>query len=258
MKFWDRAWSLVEGCTPVSEGCDHCWLAAMQTRFQHEWKDGTPVTENGVFTGHIYFRDDRINLPLKVKKPTVWAIWSDLFHEQVKDQRINKAFAVMAEASRHTFLVITKRPERAATLQGWPANVYCLVTCENQVHANERIPWALRISGKVGLLIEPMLGNIQLSYALTICDCDEVQSFHGDPRILCTNFVPKIKVVILGGETGPKARAISVDWVRSVRDKCRMAKIPFFLKHINKQHGRILDDQKHNELPWELQKLERG
>ena len=104
-KFWEKAWSLVEGCTPVSEGCTRCWLKSMSERFSKAWE-----------WDNVRFREDRLCLPLKTKKLTVFAIWSDLYHEKVTDQQIVGAFMRMFTESRHTFLIITKRPERAETL----------------------------------------------------------------------------------------------------------------------------------------------
>ncbi|MDD4986681.1 MAG: DUF5131 family protein, partial [Dehalococcoidales bacterium] len=97
-RWWNRAWSLVEGCTPVSEGCRNCWLRAMDRRFHRG--------------GQVRFREDRLELPLKVKRPTVWAIWSDLFHEKVSNHELDRAFAMMGKCEQHTFMLLTKRPER--------------------------------------------------------------------------------------------------------------------------------------------------
>ena len=90
-RYWDKAWSLVDGCTPVSEACDHCWLEAMNSRFK-KWVPGTVMP-----------RVDRLDIPLKTRKPTVFAIWSDLFHEDVPDEFIDEAHRIMLDNSRHTY-----------------------------------------------------------------------------------------------------------------------------------------------------------
>lgn len=199
-KFWDKAWSLIDGCTPVSAGCDNCWLAAMNKRFGSPW-DGAAT-----------FREDRLDVPLRARKPTVFAIWSDLYHDEVTGGQIEQALDVMSEAKQHTFLIITKRPERPAgigTSLLVPDNVYHLVTVENQAIADERIPHALKIPGKVGLIIEPMLGPVDLSSTL---------------------YSSHITCVLLGGETGPNARPMHPNWARALRDQCAEADVPFFFK----------------------------
>lgn len=281
-KFWDKAWSLIDGCTPVSAGCDNCWLARLAHRFAVE---GEPGRRNGVltdgqgrFTGAVRFRADRLDIPLRTKKPTVFAIWSDLYHEAVTDEQIRQAYDAMStdvlQPCKHTYLIVTKRAQRAAEfcnrympngLWPWP-NVYHLVTVENQEMADERIPHAMKIPGKVGLLVEPMLGPVDLGKdvggtlwmggqrgcagmhrGIGTVDCPKHLHHHHDNR--CKK---GINFVILGGETGPHARPMNPDWARSVRDQCHMAGVPFYLKFIDKKHGRLLDEQEYNELPWRI------
>ncbi|MCX5671302.1 MAG: DUF5131 family protein [Planctomycetota bacterium] len=113
-RYWDRAWSLVEGCTQASPGCYRCWSAAQAHRYG---KGGATDRVGGIdepprFVGNVRCREDRLRLPLTVKRPTVWAIWNDLFHEQVPFDFIDKAWDTMWLCRRHTFLVLTKRPAR--------------------------------------------------------------------------------------------------------------------------------------------------
>ena len=79
MKYWQCSLTLVEGCTPVSAGCDNCWSAGAWHRFKRGLTD-----DKGKFTGEVVIRESRLDLPLKTKNPTVWAVWNDLFHENVK------------------------------------------------------------------------------------------------------------------------------------------------------------------------------
>ena len=230
-KYWDRAWSLVDGCTPCSPGCDNCWSMAMNKRF-HKWPE------------RVTIRPDRLNIPLKVRKPTVWAIWNDLFHEDVPSHSVQAAYTTMALARKHTFLVLTKRPARMASiLTGWDKtgltlregfrggkipNIWHGLTVCNQQEADEKIPIFLQVPGKKFLSIEPMLGPIK-NIKLCTDNCDKGFS---PPNTIgpCCDCTQDIDAVILGGETGPKARPMHLDWVRSVRDQCQAAEVPFFFK----------------------------
>lgn len=170
MKYWDSAWSLVEGCTPVSEACDNCWLAGISHRFDVGKRDSTRVNEtdeSGRFTGRIKIRTDRLNIPLKRKTPTVYAIWSDLFHEKVPHTFIYDAIDNMIMSIQHTFLILTKRPKIMRDIlmaeESLTPNIYFGVTVENQKQADKRIPILLQIPGKKFVSIEPMLSSIDIS-----------------------------------------------------------------------------------------------
>lgn len=182
--WWDRAWSLVSGCTPVSPGCDHCW-AASEAHMRAGQKNQkirdryAGLTEGGKWTGQIRLMEKNLDLPLHVRKPTVWAVWNDLFHEAVPFDFIGKVFARMHNTRYHTFLVLTKRPERMAEFinwyktdwlagfeYAWPKeyqHVWLGTTCENQEQADKRIPVLLQIPAAVRFVsVEPMLSGVDL------------------------------------------------------------------------------------------------
>lgn len=221
------------------------------------------------FTGRIITHPERLDIPVKRRKPTVYSIWNDLMHNAVPDSFIGKVFEDMASCQRHTFLILTKRPERMIPFV-WPDNVWTGLTVCHQDEADEKIPVFLEVPGKKFLSIEPMLGPIDLDATCGPCHCWRDGS---------------IKAVILGGETGPGARPMHPDWVRSIRDQCSAAGVPFFFKqwgewvpsyqcethrfvkpkpyncymwddlstswrYGRKFAGRLLDGWTHDELPW--------
>lgn len=284
-RFWDMPLSLVDGCTPCSPGCDHCWSAGMKKRFEyHDIFVARQFTNpEGQFNGNVVTHPERLSIPLKRKKPTVYAVWNDLFHEAVPDKFIGRAFSEMIGLPRHIFLVLSKRPERMADLMSRfyaecdekslrrAINVYHGLTICNQREADEKIPVFLQVPGKKFLSIEPCLSQINL----TPCGLGHPQR-------------KPLDLILLGGETGPGARPMHPDWVRSVRDQCATAGVPFFFKqwgefilweempdhladerkHIRvkggekyrsiggsarvgrKNAGRLLDGRTHDELPW--------
>ena len=279
--FWDRAWKLVEGCSKVSPGCDNCW-SEMETIMRRNHPN-TAISDRAKaalhlaqipgdktrFDGRVVLRTDNLDLPLRTKKPTVWAIWNDLYHENVPDDFRDKAYVVMALCPQHTFLVITKRAERMAEYfsdncsprAAWRIqeagkrmidaqqffgydyplpNVWHSVTAENQQAANERIPHLLKVPGKRFVSIEPMLGPV-----------DILKSVRWSlPAYLTVGPVPSrpmtdnIHAVLLGGESGPNARPMHPDWARAVRDQCADAEVPFFFK----QWGEFIT--KRQTSPW--------
>ena len=227
MKYWDKAWSLISGCTPVSPACDNCWLRAMNDRFK-----------KGDFT-NIQICEDRLNIPLKTKKPTVFAVWSDLFHESVPADFITLAFEVMESCPQHTFLVCTKRPERIeSVLYGqegtfylgggdYIPNVYLGATVENQEMADKRIPELLKCRPfKLFLSVEPMLERIDLGRWLPY---GKVQTVY--------------QAIIAGCESGHHARTTDEDWLIDLREQCIEAGVPLWVKQL-KINGKMCYDLK--------------
>ena len=247
-------WNPVSGCTPISEGCQNCYAKRMANRLRG--RCGYPADDPFRVTLH----PEKLEEPLKWKKPRRVFVCSmgDLFHEQVPDEYIAKVWEVMSNASQHTFLVLTKRPQRMKDFlarlgwyihdrDGYPMeavldeggkytlkNVWLGVTAENQQRADERIPILLQIPAAVRFVsIEPMLGPVVIP--------EEWPDW-----------------VICGGETGPGARPIHPDWVRSLRDQCQVAGTPFFFKSWGewaehkvgkKKAGRLLDGRTWDEIP---------
>ena len=234
-KYWDRAWTLVEGCTPVSPGCANCWAAALEWR----WYDRGLMDNFGQFNGRVIYREDRLDFPLHVKTPTTFAVWNDLFHQAVPDDFIRRAFITMdsPDLTRHRFLILTKRPARMARLLGrigpGRRNVWVGATACTQLELAEAAEGLARLAEgywPTYLSIEPMLGPMRLTLP----------------------FRPG--VVLLGGETGAGARRMEESWARDVMDDCDLAGIPFFFKSWGTAkdgpRGRVLAGREHNALPW--------
>lgn len=243
-RYWDRPWSLVDGCTPCSPGCDHCWSASIEQRFGERSTLNPYVsalcTITGKFNGDIEIHPERLNIPLKRKKPTVYAIWNDWAHEFVCDDVRLSIIAISRKCPQHVFLALTKRVHTLINFQQYtflqtlyqnrdipnalnpyPDNWWNGLTVCNQQEADEKIPIFLQIPGKKFLSVEPMLSEINIEMAL-----EEFQPLNPD----LTRKPAPISAIILGGETGPKARPMHPDWVRSVRDQCQAAGVPFFFK----------------------------
>lgn len=247
-----HVWNPVSGCYPVSEGCQNCYARRMANRLRGRF--GYPEDEPFRVTLH----PERLGEPLRWQEPRRVFVCSmgDLFHEDVPDEFIKQVFDAMAtdilQPCKHTYMVLTKRPERMLkfferyTPQGtlpWP-NVWLGVTAENQARADERIPILLQIPASVRFVsCEPLLGPVDLSQWLEearFCErhgqlCEEGVTWENGQLVCryCKRPVERLRLlhwVIAGGETGPNARPMHPDWVRSLRDQCQAAGVSFFFK----------------------------
>jgi len=228
IEWTDATWNPVTGCTKVSPGCKNCYADRMAKRLQAM---GQPRYRNGF---SVTLQPDLLEEPLRWRTPKLVFVnsMSDLFHEAVPFEYIRRVSEVMERADWHVFQVLTKRHERLAALAGqlrWPANVWMGVSVESQdyvvrIGSLRRIPAAVRF-----LSVEPLLGPMP--------------------------FLPLkgIHWVIVGGESGPRARPMQKEWVRAIRDRCRRKGVRFFFKQWGGVHkaksGRLLDGRAWDELP---------
>jgi protein gp37 len=233
IEWTDSTWNPVRGCSKISPGCKHCYAETFAERFR-----GVP--------GHPYERGFELRLvPERLADPIRWSdprmifvnSMSDLFHDDVPESYIEEVCGVMALAPWHVFQVLTKRANRLSFLLAGRLKRFALmshiwwgVSVENRKHGLPRIV-ELQVAPAVTrfLSVEPLLEDLgQIDLA-------------------------GISWVIVGGESGPGARPLDPQWVRSIRDQCRRARIPFFFKQWGgvrkREHGRTLDGAIHNEFP---------
>lgn len=273
-----HVWNPVTGCSPVSEGCRNCYARRMAQRLKG--RCGYPSDD----PFRVTLRPERLEEPFKWKKPRRVFVNSmgDIFHEDVPYEFLDRVFAVMGRSQHHVFLLLTKRPDRMQAylkagryeqildiaynlnfrpegmgmgisnpknMQWWP-NVWLGVTAENQQAADERIPILLQIPAAVRFVsCEPLLGPIDLRHIQTdVVEIDSLTGDHGVYRPLAGVSEKKLNWVIVGGETGPGARPMNPDWVRSLRDQCQAAGVPFFMKQMSKREP-IPDDLLIREWP---------
>ena len=247
IEWTDATWNPIVGCSVVSPGCTNCYamrLAGGRLR-EHPSRQGltAPSKADPVWTGEVRLIEGALDQPLRWARPRRIFVCAhgDLFHENVPDEWIDRVFAVMALAPRHSFQVLTKRPERMRDYFGrwlgypWPLpNVWLGVSVEDQARADERLPILLDTpAAALFVSAEPLLGPVDLTKYMHDSDCAFASIGPIEP---CTCSEPRevgLDWVVVGGESGPGARPMHPDWARSLRDQCAAARVPFFFK----QHG---------------------
>jgi len=258
-----ESWNPITGCTPISEGCQHCYAKRMAQRLKGRY--GYP--KDGPF--RVTFHPDRLEQPLRWKKPRMVFVSSmgDLFHDGINCKDIEDIFDVMRQCSvfGHTFMLLTKRPwnvsqywewrksEYLSLNQNciWPDNVWLGVTVESNKYL-WRIEESLKIKTAVHFVnLEPMLGPVHL-FPCTRCNGKGTFILSGTSNI-CPVCQGKGKYaldwVILGGETGPGARPMELQWARDVLNQCKSTGTPFFIKQIDSKKSPIPEDLMVREIP---------
>jgi protein gp37 len=233
IEWTDATWNPVRGCTKISPGCKHCYAETFAERFR------------GV-RGHPYEQGFDLRLvPEKLNEPFLWRSpklvfvnsMSDLFHSRVPDAYVEAVSRVMTIVNWHTYQVLTKRSERLRDLLNGKLqfaadreNIWWGVSVEDRKHGLPRVGHLQQSRAKIRFLsIEPLLEDL------------------GEIDLLGINWV------IVGGESGPRARPMKKEWVLSIREQCRSCGVPFFFKQwggVRKaKTGRELDGRTYDEYP---------
>lgn len=264
IEWTDVTWNPVTGCTKISSGCKNFYAEWMSKRLAG--RAGYP-SDNPF---RVTYHQEKLTQLLKWKKPKRIFVCSmgDLFHGSVDISVIDQILKVMLAARGHIFMILTKRPERMRDyFSRWGGvlkrynHIYIGVTAENQEIADERIPILLDIPAAVRFVsCEPLLSSLDLERYLMSCkDCDNQGSIaleSGYDRYitsLCKKACIKeglsssLDWVICGGESGPGARPMHPDWVRSIRDQCVEVGVPFFFK----QWGEWLSTCQYDQKFWD-------
>jgi protein gp37 len=226
---WTEAtWNPSTGCSKISAGCANCYAEVMTRRLQamgmEKYKDGFNLT--------CHYKE--LQLPYTWKKPRMIFVnsMSDIFHENMPFDFIKAVFKVMNECSQHTFQVLTKRAdilEKYYTLLDWTPNIWMGVTVESDRVTN-RIDALCKVPAYIKFLsMEPMISAI--------------------PNLNLLN----IDWVIVGGESGQKARPINEEWVIDIKNQCEQKQIPFFFKQWGgknkKASGKLLQGKIYCQMP---------
>ncbi len=228
IEWTESTWNPVTGCNKISAGCKNCYAEKLAHRLQamgqRNYVDGFNLT----------LQPHMLELPLKWKKPQTIFVnsMSDLFHDEVPFDYVERVFDVMNRAHWHRFQVLTKRAERVAELSdslSWSSNIWMGVSVENQDFVS-RIDYLRETKAAVKFLsLEPLLSSLK--------------------NLRLQN----IDWVIVGGESGLNARPIKEDWVVDIRNQCDAANVAFFFKQWGgknkKKTGRLLEGNTYDAMP---------
>jgi protein gp37 len=232
IEWTDATWNPVTGCTKISAGCDHCYAERFSERFRgtpgHPFESGFDLT----------LRPERLEQPLRWRQPRMIFVnsMSDLFHKEIPHEFIARVFDTMERANWHTYQILSKRSslmrnflrKRYGNASG-PMHMWFGVSMEDGTKLSRMRHLQEAPAGIRFLSIEPLIGPVgRLDLA-------------------------GIDWVIVGGESGPRARPMDRDWVRDIRDQCKGARVAFFFKQWGglrpKSGGRKLDGKEWSQFP---------
>jgi len=228
IEWTERSWNPVTGCSKVSAGCLNCYAERFALRLQ---RMGNLRYKNGF---NVTLHPDLLDAPLRWRRPSMIFVnsMSDLFHEEIPEDFIIKVFETMTKAHWHIFQILTKRSNRLeemAKMLPWGRNIWMGVSVElsdyyHRIEDLVSVPAAVRF-----VSCEPLLGPL--------------------PDLP----LEEVDWVIVGGESGPNARLMQIEWVLMIKEQCERRRIPFFFKQWGGVHkwrnGRRLLGREFNEMP---------
>ncbi|MGA2714676.1 MAG: phage Gp37/Gp68 family protein [Bryobacteraceae bacterium] len=228
IEWTESTWNPTTGCDILSPGCENCYAERMTARLKAM---GQAKYANGF---QLTLHEAALELPLAWRKPQRIFVnsMSDLFHQRVPEPFIKRVFATMAKAHWHQFQVLTKRSGRLLAIAddlNWAPNIWMGVSVETAAYKS-RIDHLRKTKASVKFLsLEPLI--------------DDLGPLNLDG----------IDWVIVGGESGPRARPMRPEWVTDIRQQCEHAQVPFFFKQWGgvqkKRAGRKLDGRTYDEMP---------
>lgn len=238
IEWTEQTWNPATGCTKISPGCKNCYAAVMARRLHAM---GAPGYENEF---KLTIHPDRLRQPLDRKKPTVYFVnsMSDLFHEDVPDEFLDRVFEVIEATPRHQYQILTKRAERLPAYfatRRCPPNVWLGVSVEDRKYGLPRIEHLRKVDARIRFLsVEPLLENLGSM---------DLQDIHW---------------VIVGGESGHGARPMHEDWLANVKAEAERHDVAFFfkqwggwgadgVKRHKKANGRLFRGRTWDEFPIE-------
>jgi len=206
IEWTERTWNPVTGCTKLSPGCKHCYAETMARRLKAMGAQGY---QRGF---KVTLHPDRLPWPLERRAPTTWFVnsMSDLFHDEVPDEFVDRVLETIRRSPQHTYQILTKRAARLPRFfatRRVPANVWLGVSVEDRKYGVPRIDHLRRVDAQVRFLsVEPLLQDVGKL---------DLRGIHW---------------VIVGGESGAKARPMKPEWVQNIKHQCEMADVAFFFK----------------------------
>tara|TARA_B100000315_G_scaffold255894_1_gene300393 strand:+ start:168 stop:923 length:756 start_codon:yes stop_codon:yes gene_type:complete len=232
IEWTDATWNPVTGCTKIGPGCDNCYAERFAERFRgvpgHPYEPGFDLT----------LRPERLDQPLNWQKSRMVFVnsMSDLFHKHVPKGFVDSVFDTMEQADRHVFQVLTKRSSRLRSYvnarysgRRVPNHIWLGVSIEDKARLSRLRHLGETTASIRFLSLEPLIGPVGRL---------DLEGIHW---------------VIVGGESGPRARPIEAEWVREIRDQCLAHDVAFFFKQWGglrpKTGGRNLDGRKWSEYP---------
>lgn len=242
IEWTEQTWNPTTGCTKISPGCKHCYAETMAMRLHAM---GAKGYENGF---QLSILPERLTEPLKRRKPTMYFVnsMSDLFHSEIPFEFLDQVFEAIKSTPQHTYQILTKRAARMRKYFSQkervvPENVWLGVSVENRKYGLPRIDELREINTSIRFLsVEPLLEDIGKM---------DLTGIHW---------------VIVGGESGPKARPMKQEWVQSVKVQCEAQGAAFFFKQwggwgsdgrkrSKKENGRIFEGRTWDEMPSQTQ-----